>query len=718
MLFYRAVPLVAFAFEGFLLFLVLRVRRKRAVHYLFSLFLGTMALWGVTIFGMRGSPTLEIAGVWEQIVLCNFVLIGYSFLLFTILFTRGSLSGRVIAAILVPAGLLVAISPTPLVLAGMQYRPCGLAPIIGPLWLLYVVGTNAPMLVSFYLLYHFRNTTTSADDRNRTLYVLAGMISAFIGATTDYVAAIGWLPQPGGIYGNIIFATLSTVAVVRHNLVDAQPYLRRGVAYALVSVTVVLPTIVIALILYRLLGMSEMLVWADVLLVLGAALGLHLVSRPFQQIVDRWFIGPRYDALRALQELSRTVAYTLDSHQLNVSLMETVVEAMGTKTVHLFLYSPEKGRLELAVSSRIDPGAYPVFGDDSPMVLWLRSAEGTWDREAQLQVPVLQGLSRSSQEAIAQLEGEVFIPLRAGGRLVGLLVVGRRTTRVPYGYEDMNSLLTACNQAAMVIENARLYSQERTMRQELQRQNEQKTEFLHQVAHELKTPLTAIISSSELLGEELSAPEASPTQRLIRNITHSSWSMDRRVSELLDFARMQTGTFTLKVRDLEVRPIVEQTASVLEVLFKNKDQSLKLEIPDSLPLMRADRDRFEQVLINLLSNANKFSPAGTDIVLRARADNNYLIVEVEDSAPTIGDREKAKLFEPYYRGEDADKRQRLPGLGLGLAISKHLVELHNGEMWVRSKPGKGNTFAFSIPAVLAGKDGVVSPESPDQAPST
>ena len=115
--------------------------------------------------------------------------------------------------------------------------------------------------------------------------------------------------------------------------------------------------------------------------------------------------------------------------------------------------------------------------------------------------------------------------------------------------------------------------------------------------------------------------------------------------------------------------------------------------------MKGERTKLDEVLTNLLSNANKFSPKGSNITLRAKEIDNRVIVEVEDSAPAITEEEKANLFAPYYRGEDADKRQRFPGVGLGLAISKQLVELHQGEIWVESEDEKGNTFSFSLPAL-------------------
>jgi len=283
--------------------------------------------------------------------------------------------------------------------------------------------------------------------------------------------------------------------------------------------------------------------------------------------------------------------------------------------------------------------------------------------------------------------------------------LGQKLGQQTYSSEDRELLSSLASQMAMALENARLYDSEKTMRMELEKLDEQKTEFLHSVAHELKTPLTAVISSSEILSED------SPTshrlrEKLITNIRTSAESMNRRVTELLDLAQMQIGKLVVEPTSLEMGRAITEMASQLEVLFEKKKQTLTLEIPDSLPEANVDRVKLEQVLFNLLSNAHKFSPSGSDIILRIREVDRKIIVEVEDSAPVVTEEEKEKLFDPYYRGGDSDMRKRLPGIGLGLAISKKLVELHGGEIWVKSKPGKGNTFAFSLPILDRGTNGV------------
>jgi signal transduction histidine kinase len=236
-----------------------------------------------------------------------------------------------------------------------------------------------------------------------------------------------------------------------------------------------------------------------------------------------------------------------------------------------------------------------------------------------------------------------------------------------------------------------------SLEQRLQAENEQRTGFLQSVAHEIKTPLTAIIASSELLDEEISLTNPDQKLRIVSNIARSAKSIDDRLSKLINYNRMQTGKLELQKQPTEIAILIKDTASRLLPFLARRDQSLYLDIKDALPQMELDKGKLEEILSNLLSNAINFSHQGGRITVRAEAIDNKVLIKVEDSAPIVNDDEKDRLFEPYYRGEDSEQIDRIPGLGLGLTVAKKLVELHGGEMWIDTNLGKGNIFAFSLP---------------------
>jgi len=224
----------------------------------------------------------------------------------------------------------------------------------------------------------------------------------------------------------------------------------------------------------------------------------------------------------------------------------------------------------------------------------------------------------------------------------------------------------------------------------------QTLELISFLTHELKSPLTSIITSAGLLAEELALSPDDPKTKLISNILASAYNLEARASELLDLAKLEAEGFHLELEPTEINAIVYDVVDQLSPIVSSRGQSLTLNLPPRLPNIIADSLRIEQVLVNLLSNAAKFTPQGGSISVSADEQNGYIVIEVQDSGPSIPLEEQHKVFQPYYRLKTAN-REHIPGVGLGLALCKHLVELHGGRIWIESEQGKGNTFAFSLP---------------------
>ncbi|MEA2086381.1 MAG: HAMP domain-containing sensor histidine kinase, partial [Chloroflexota bacterium] len=251
------------------------------------------------------------------------------------------------------------------------------------------------------------------------------------------------------------------------------------------------------------------------------------------------------------------------------------------------------------------------------------------------------------------------------------------------------------------------YRQEREARLKLQEEQEEKLQFINTLAHELKTPLTSIVASGGLLLEELEGKVQTSWVRLVENMLRATNKLENRLTELLDMAKMGGVSFDLELELLDARLLLQNVTRELLPVAAKKGQSLTLDLPPSVPMVNADWQRLEQVMFNLVTNAIKFTGEGGKIQVRLLKKGSELVVEVEDNGIGITEEEQARIFMPYYRVE-AD-RPRFPGLGLGLALSKQLVELHGGRIWVRSKPGKGSTFAFSLPIAEEEEESTTSP---------
>ena len=224
----------------------------------------------------------------------------------------------------------------------------------------------------------------------------------------------------------------------------------------------------------------------------------------------------------------------------------------------------------------------------------------------------------------------------------------------------------------------------------------QTLELVSFLTHELKTPLTSIITSAGLLAEELALSPEDPKTKLISNILASAHNLEARASELLDLAKLEAEGFHLELEPTEINTIVYNVVDQLSPIVRSRRQSLALNLAPNLPKVMADSLRIEQILTNILSNATKFTPQGGSISISVNQHNGYIVIEVQDSGPSIPVEEQYKVFQPYYRLKGEEK-EYIPGAGLGLALCKHLVELHGGRIWVESEQGKRNTFAFTLP---------------------
>lgn len=219
--------------------------------------------------------------------------------------------------------------------------------------------------------------------------------------------------------------------------------------------------------------------------------------------------------------------------------------------------------------------------------------------------------------------------------------------------------------------------------------------FIDTLSHELKTPLTSIIAAAGLLAEELQNTADDSLKKLMQTIIHNANTLETRLAELLDIVKTGSGKLQLQFEPVDMKSLIQGTCLQVSPLLRNKDLKLTTELPNSMPIIHGDGPRLEQVMLNLMTNAAKFTPAGGIITIRARQQDNGLVVDVQDNGIGIAREEQSRLFKPYSRL--SSDRQRHPGLGLGLALSKQVVELHGGRIWVNSEPGKGSTFSFFVP---------------------
>ncbi|MEW6142654.1 MAG: ATP-binding protein [Chloroflexota bacterium] len=671
---------------------IIAARNKTSAHWLFVLYLLALMAYGSIIYSMRASPDLDSAYAWERMIVGALPFLSTLLCHFCLVFSRARSYKWPLVAVYVIAAVFMIPQIAPLVVSGMQLKPYGYAPVFGGplsyLWMPYLFG---PAIWALVVLIRRQRREVSAEHRNRLSYVIAGLSLSMVGGIFDVLPVFGLPLYPGAIIGLIIFCILTALAIARYHLLDIQIIIRRGTAYLIMSAIVGIPYAAAVLTLnYYLSQLSEIII-VYVLLLIAGAIGLQPLWRWAQDVVDRMFYRGRYDFLAMLTKLTIKTYSIEQVPELARNASELLCKALQCNECRILIRETSS----LKDMATPDPLKQAAISLDNPLVSWMETHEGIVRRN-QLQLhPQLLGMTNQQAQVIASLEAELYVPVKTmEERLVAIVAVGRKRSGTPYGLDEEKILQDAASRLAVNLENAYLYTAERSLRESLEKETSSRSQFLMAVAHEMRTPLTSIIASSELLAEEIPFDPSNPRSNLVDSVRVSALILNRRVAELLDFARLKSANLELQMGNVDLSKIVETSLRQLDPVFLQKGQTYRNTIPSGLPVVSADAARIEQVVLNLLSNASKFSPRDAVIGIAAEVQHDRVVVSISDEAIPLSELERSRLFEPYYRGDNPNRLTT--GLGLGLAISKQLIERHNGKIWVESHTS-GNVFYFSLP---------------------
>ncbi|RJP48851.1 MAG: PAS domain S-box protein [Anaerolineaceae bacterium] len=410
-------------------------------------------------------------------------------------------------------------------------------------------------------------------------------------------------------------------------------------------------------------------------------------------------IRRRNEYLAATAEISRLITSTLDLNTIFARTVNLITERFSYYHAAIFIVE-ETGFNAVLKEGTGEAGAEMKQREHS-LPLGNKSIVG---RVASEGVPVVVNDTEKSEKhkfnpLLPETRAEAAIPLRIGSRIIGAIDV---QAKVPNAFleDEISILQSLADQVAVAIDNARSFELSQQAVMEMREADQMKSQFLANMSHELRTPLNSIIGFSRVILKGIDGPVTELMQQDLTAIYNSGQHLLGLINDILDSAKIEAGKMELAFDEVNIADLTANVLSTMSGLIKDKPVQMKRNVEENLPTVRADAIRVRQVMINLLSNAAKFTEEG-DITVnvglqKGDGGKSEVIVSVSDTGPGILEEDQEKLFQPFSQ-VDASPTRKTGGTGLGLSICRQLINMHGGRIWVESKVGHGTTFHFTLP---------------------
>jgi len=402
--------------------------------------------------------------------------------------------------------------------------------------------------------------------------------------------------------------------------------------------------------------------------------------------------------MRALGEVGQAVSATLDLETVLRTIVSRANELAAMQGCAIYEYDGQSAEFHLRTADGLPDELVAALRADP-----IRKGEGALGQLAVVGEPVqvtdiVDGRVYQSRvrEILLRLgyRSLLAVPLQRENDLLGGLVVNRMTAG-EFAPEIIALLQTFASQSALAIQNARLFREIEDKSRQLEVASQHKSEFLANMSHELRTPLNAIIGFSEVLAEKMFGEVNDKQAEYLADILDSGRHLLSLINDILDLSKIEAGRMELNLSEFSLPSAIDNTLMLLRERAHRREIALACTIDDGLGSIQADERKVKQVVLNLLSNALKFTPEGGRIDVRAARRNGCAEIAVTDTGVGIAPDDQAAVFEEFRQVGTASKK--VEGTGLGLAISRKFIELHGGRIWVESTLGEGSTFAFTLP---------------------
>jgi len=570
-------------------------------------------------------------------------------------------------------------------------------PVPGPAFHAYLTLFIYCVFRFIYLLWKQIRVNTGIK-RNQFKYLVCALSLGYVGGGTNFLL---WYDIPIRPYGNIlvsVYVVLFSYAVIKFSLLDIDVVIKKSLVYVLLLVVLIAPCFALVITAQALtfgeINYDFSLFTLCVFIVVGfffPKLRIHA-----EGALEKVLFKKKYDYRETLLRSSRDMISLIDVDSLSERLVRTISSAMRVEKVSLCIADESKGEFRFTAFTGYAIGSFKhiALSKDDPFIQNFRRSSLTVVRE---EMEIKRNQLPTDKEIVnrmIELEAEISLPLISKDKLIGILNLGRKQHLEIYSPEDIELLSTLANQAAVAIENARLYQNLKQSQDTLRRADRLSSLGLLTagLAHEIRNPLVAIRTFTQLLPERYEDAE-------FRNGFQSLAlkEVDRicgLITDLLSFARPSKPN----VAQEDMNNVIDGIARILDTQAKEKSVELVRHFAPNLPKVWIDREQMKQVFMNLIFNGIQAMNDGGTITISTRIFTSdaieqapsFVQVEVRDTGVGIPNENLEHIFDPFFTSKDE-------GSGLGLSISHQIVQEHGGYVTVESKVGKGTSFLVNIP---------------------
>jgi signal transduction histidine kinase/DNA-binding response OmpR family regulator len=411
-------------------------------------------------------------------------------------------------------------------------------------------------------------------------------------------------------------------------------------------------------------------------------------------------LGRSVGELRALGEVSQTVNSTLDLETVLTTIVAKATQLSNTEAGTIYTFDDARQEFRLRATYGMGHSIIDAIRDSHIHVGETAIGRAVAQRMP-IQIADIQNDPSSVLDVIARagFRSLLAVPLSSTDQIVGALVVRRREPG-EFSKNTVDLLQTFGVQSVLAIQNARLFHEIEEKSRQLAEASQHKSQFLANMSHELRTPLNAIIGVSEMLREdaEVLKQDTEPLDRVLGAGRH----LLALINDILDLSKIEAGRMELHLESFPLAPLIQDVAKTIEPMATKNANRVVADCPGDLGTIHADQIRFRQALLNLASNANKFTEKGIITIaaqLQRLEGRDWITIAVTDTGIGMTEEQIGRLFQEFSQA-DASTTRKYGGTGLGLAISKRFCQMMGGDITVESEPGRGSTFTIRLPRTV------------------